>query len=517
MSTNKLEKKIKSIFASEQKEQLITQDGKRNLYFDRNRKHFIKFILDVKTTCSTIQNQHKEEINRKLKEIYGKDVNTENFSFLIVELMGNKFEGKVAFIDLKLNVNETSIFNILQNTQLMLCYLPINLHNSYLKKNSKNLIKMDSAENDFETDEIPLKEKKEIKIFLPKTIIHYYNYNKKAFSKEKIRINENDIYIFAKQDRQILIKDIKKINNSQIENIGIDCIYKNYEIYGDRPRFCIEIITIYNEKFLIGRNTFEHFITLSKAIEYALINYKNNYVHNSLKNRITEENNILLYTNKLIAQSSSTINDLVINKEKRKIFFKDFQEKNLADIVNNIIDFKSNWKKGKYPKSINNLEMILTIINEKMGKEELDKYEKIINKDTIKIINEINNNIKKLYEEYTNNNEIKKENLTNKLNQMINLNVLDNLYCKIKEEYLTKYFEENNLINDKNCGNFSINKNNCKILENTKLILGNYFTNIFKFKNEDFLYLGGNEVEENIKNVNNEINQQKYFRHSVFK
>ena len=524
MSTNKFEQKIKSIFASDQKEKLITQDGRRNLYFDRNRKHFIKFILDVKTTCSTIQNQHKEEINRKLKELYGNNVNTDNFSFLIVELMANKFEGKNAFIDLKLNIYDTSIFNILQNTQLMLCYLPINLHNNYLKKNSKNSIKTetDCAENDFEIWNFPFEKKekkdKKLEIYLPKTIIHYYNSNKKAFSKEKIRISEIDIYIYAKLDMQILIKDIVSINNSQKENIGIENIYKNYVIYGEKPKFCIEIITVNKERFLIGRNTYEHFVTLTKALESASINYKNQYMNNSLNNRIMEENNNILYTHKVIAQSCSTINDLVVNKEKRKILFKDFQEKNLADIVNNIMEFKINWKKGKYAESINNIEMILKIINEKMGKEELDKYQKIINKDIIEKINEINNNIKKICEENNNNNEIKDENVINKLNQTIDINILDNLYCQIKEEYLSKYYEENNLINDRNYGNFIINKNNCKILENTKLLLGHYFTNIFKIKkDEDFLYLGGGEVEEIIKDFNNELNMKKKFVRTVLK
>ena len=520
MSTNKLEK-IKSIFASDQKEKLITQDGKRNLYFDRNRKNFIKFLLDVKTTCSTILNQHTEEINKKLKEIYGNDVNTDNFSFLIVELMGNKFEGKLAFIDLKLNINDTSIFNILQNTQLMLCYLPINLHNNFLKQKSKNFIKMDRPETDFEIiDEIPSKEKKEKKteIFLPKTIIHYYNNNKKAFSKEKIRITEKEIYIYAKQDKQILIKDIANIINSHKENNGIDNILKNYVIIGEKPRFCIEIITVYKERFLIGRNTFEHFVTLSRAIELASINYKNIYINNRLNNRIQEENNNLLCTNKLISQSSSTINDLVINKEKRKILFKDFQEKNIADIINNIIEFKVNWKNGKYTESINNIEMILKIINEKMEKEELDKYQKIINKETIDKINEINNNIKKICEENNNNNEIKDENMTNKFSQVIDINILDNLYCQFKEEYLSKYYEESNFINDKNYGNFNINKNNCKIHENIKLLLGHYFTNIFNMqKDEDILYLGGEEVEKNIKKFNSDLKQQKSFIHNVFK
>ena len=509
--------KIKSIFASEQKEKLITQDGKRNLYFDKNRKNFIKFSLDVKTTCSTIQKIHKEEIDKKIKEIYGDDADLQKFGFLIVELIANKFEGKPSLIDLKIGMNDTILFNALQNRQLILCYLPINMHNQILKKSSKNSNKIEENINNKDNNEEEIcsykgKSEKDIKVFLSKTVIHYYNNNKKSFTKEKIKVTEKEIYIFAKQDRSFLIKDISNINILGSEEKENENFFKNYEIKGEKPKYCIDITGSNNESLLIGRNTLEHFITLNKAIEWAMINYKNYHSNFVLNNRLTEENSGLLITNKFIAQSCFSLNDFIINKEKRKIFFKDFKDINLANITNNIIEFKSSFQKEKYNDAIIKIKNILEIIHEKMEGEENIKYEKIINKERINKIEEINNKIKEICKD--DNNIDGDENKIKEIEQIININIFDDIFLEIKEEYLIKYFNENNLANDKN--NDYLNINNSRIIQNSKLLLGHYFTKIFNLnKEEDFLYLGGKEVEEMAEKFNNKLMEEKLNRHYV--
>ena len=199
---------IKKIFNNENKEKLITDDGKRNLYFDKARKNFIKFSLDVKTTCEYIFQTYKEDINKKLIEIYGNDVNIEEFSFLIVELIGNKLQKKPTYIELKIGMNDTMLFNVLQNNQLMLCFLPKNVYNYGIKKNSKNIIEYSPMKKDFyksvKHSKFNWKNKNNITVYLAKTIIHYYNNDKKSFSKEKIKITENEISIlYGKQTQSI--------------------------------------------------------------------------------------------------------------------------------------------------------------------------------------------------------------------------------------------------------------------------------------------------------------------------
>ena len=125
MNTSK-RNKIKAKFTRDQKENINTQDGKRNLYFDRERENFIKFGLVVGTTCSYILKNYKEDIINKLKEINRQEeVNLNNYSFFIVELIANKYEKKQTLIDLKINMEDSSLFNILQNRQLILCFLPV--------------------------------------------------------------------------------------------------------------------------------------------------------------------------------------------------------------------------------------------------------------------------------------------------------------------------------------------------------------------------------------------------------
>ena len=514
MQRNKFDK-IKSIFSINQKEKLITEDGKRNLYFDRQRKNFIKFSLEVKTTCSTIYKIHKEEINKKIQEIYGQNINNKDFAFLIVELIANKFEQKPTLIDYKIGMDDKYLFNVLQNSQLMLCYLPYNNHNNSFKKHVKNtLIPIPSITNDLykdiEMNNYKTKDKKELEIFLSKTIIHYYDENNKSFSKEKIMVTEKELTIYAKRNRYILINEMAQMNICLSKNENeTEKFLKNYIINGDKPKFFIEIVTSKKEKLLIGRNTFEHFVTLVKSIERASNKFKNNFYNTILNNKIIEENNSLFATNNIIAQSCFTINDFITNKEKRKILFKDFHDINLAHIVNNIIEFKINIKKKKYNEAINKIKNILEIIKEKMTEEELDKYKDIITQEKVKEIEEINKKINDICGEgEININE--DENNIDELNKIINIYMFDSFYIEIRDKYISKYYEDNFLNNE------SLDVNDSKLRDNVKLLLGKYFTNIFNFnKNEDINYLGSDVVENLIEKVEKDIMRERLAKRYV--
>ena len=508
MNKNKLDK-LKGIFHRDQKEKLITEDGKRNLYFDRERKNFIKFTLEVTTTCSTIFKTYKEEINKKLIEIIGVNIDLNNYAFFIVELIANKYDYKPILIDLKIGMNDNILFNTLQNKQLMLCYLPINKPNFLIKKNSRNLPQILPEQNDLykgiEINNYKHKDESKREVYLPKTIIHYYNDEKNCFSKEKIKVTEKELVIYANKNRSILIKDMREMKVMPGGNEKeIQAFFKDYIINGEKPKYCVEIITADKEKLLIGRNTFEHFTTLVRSIELASNNFANYFANTTLNNKILEESNGLFATNNFLAQRCFSINDIVINKEKRKILFKNFEEINLANIVNNIMEYKSFFKKQKYYKAVGKIKNILEIIKEKMTKEELDKYEKIISKERIEKIEEINNKIKEIYGE--NNDDIlidRDEKKSNELKKIINIYTFDPLYLEIKEEYISKYFNENYSSNE--------NNNNTQIMENFKLISGYYFSKIFKInKEKDILFLGGEEVEENIKKENDKIIQKRF-------
>ena len=194
--------------------------------------------------------------------------------------MTNKSEKKQTLIDLKISMEDSSLFHILQNNQLILCFLPIEKIDTSIRKKFRDEMEIyktpDNLIVEAEVNNVKNKDKNEIITYLEKTIIHYYN-DKNSFSKEKIKVTEKEITIFyGKEQKKIYIKDIKakSLITSSDEN-KIQNFFKDYVINGDKPQFCIEIITGNGQKLLIGRNTYQHFVTLVKAIDIACVNFKN--------------------------------------------------------------------------------------------------------------------------------------------------------------------------------------------------------------------------------------------------
>jgi len=506
MNTSK-RNKIKAKFTRDQKENINTQDGKRNLYFDRERENFIKFGLVVGTTCSYILKNYKEDIINKLKEINRQEeVNLNNYSFFIVELIANKYEKKQTLIDLKINMEDSSLFNILQNRQLILCFLPVEKSDISLRKKFRDILEIsytpDNLIKEAEVNNVKNKDKNEIITYLDKTIIHYYN-EKNSFSKEKIKVTEKEITIFyGKEIKNTSIKDIKskKLITSSEEK-DIQKFFKDYTINGYKPKYCIEIISGNEQKLLIGRNTLQHFETLVKAIDIACVNFKNYFVDNFINMEMTNETNGILYTTNYISQSCFTINDLLINKEKRTILLEDFSETYLKDIVNNIMEYKVFFKKKKYSKAISRIKNILEIVNEKMTKEEKDKYEKIISKELIEKLVEINNKINEIW----NFDDIlvdRKDNNINELKKIIDMNLFDKLLLEIKDEYIIKHYDKV--------------KSEIKLNNKLKLLLAKYFLKINKLDSEqNCIYLGNENDDKIAYDFTDHLNQKRLKKNAL--
>ena len=559
--------KLKGIFTRNQKETLNTGDGKRNLYFDYQRRTYIRFQLDVATTCDMIYRIHKDEIINHLKNIYGNNIDLNNFGFTIVELNSNQYDGTPNLINLKLRMDDNIIFRALLNNQLILCYLIITKHNIALKKTVRNSGILNSI-NEVKTviHDKKSDKNKDIKVYFPKNVIHFYNYNAYAFSKEKMKITEEDIFITAKPNFQLLIKDIKSITTFLSTNPDDAKKYlTNYKIYGEKPIFCIQIeVKDKKNNLLIGRNSYDTFMLVYKALDAAINNYQNYYSDFNTNNKIIQHNINFISTCNDILREPSSIDDFIINKEKRKIFFKSYNEIEIIGICNNIMEFKKNFNRNKYSNSVNNINNIANIID-KLEKE--NKYIDVINAENVQKINNIWNKIKdickinfeidennnrenensnsnKNLEVNDNNNDNnttdsspenntinKEENLPsnkideaknnnnsniklsedqiNNLKEIINIHSFDYLYLEIKEKYLTHYHEQ--IFNNNNKTNLK------EIKSNLKLILGNYFLNNFEMKQEnDFVYLGGDEIEKTIEEFNKELNKEKIDNTRVF-
>ena len=88
--------------------------------------------------------------------------------------------------------------------------------------------------------------------------------------------------------------------------------------------------------------------------------------------------------------------------------------------------------------------------------------------------------------------EMSEENII-ELKKKLNINIFDNLFLEIKQNYISQYYEENK-------------GETQELKSNIKLILGNYFCQNFEMKKEqDFLYLGGEEIEKTINDFKEEL------------
>ena len=530
--------KLRGIFTKSQKEVLNTGDGKRNLYFDYQRTIFLRFQLDVATTCESIFKIHKNEIIQNIQKLYGNNINLDNFGFLIVEINANKFDGTPNLINVKLRNDDNIIFRVLLNSQLMLGFLVITKHNIILKKNVRNyglLNPINFQNNDNEEKQEKKKKSGDIHIYYQKNPIHYCQGY--TFVKEKMIITENEIIIYSKQNYKLLIKDIRTTSMFLSTNEEDAKKYlKDYKIYGERPTFCIEIKTQNDQRLLIGKNSYDSFMILYRALDAAINNYQNHYSHFNINNKIKIHNMNLFSLSNETLKNTSSLDEFIVNKNKTKILLKNFKEIELANIINNIIEYKYNLKKGKYVFALINIKILIDIINHLENENkflDLIKTEYIKNiKDSWEIINDLNfvknifaNNNSKINEDNQkvikdsvkeNNSEINcNDNITkdiifidkNNINKTIemseeniielkkklNINIFDNLFLEIKQNYISQYYEENK-------------GETQELKSNIKLILGNYFCQNFEMKKEqDFLYLGGEEIEKTINDFKEEL------------
>ena len=558
-SLNNTMNKFRGFFTKAQKEIFRSGEGKRNLYFDYNRKYFIKFALDVQTTCDTIFKIHKEKILSIVRTLYqNEDINLNDFAFFIIELNSNKFDGTQNLINIKLRMDDNNINRILLNSQFMICYLKMNKQNLEFKKQMKNkgllnpinYEKMEGGEKEENIENVEKQDKKKsktIKTYISKGNVRYYNYKDCAFSKEKITITEKDIFISSSPNYKLEIKEIKTLATF-LSTEGKDIIkyLKYYKIVGDKPIYCLEIEPKIGKKLLIGKNKYDSFMVLYKALESSINNYQNYICHLDFRNKIFQYYSNLICLSNCILRTTSSIDELVINKAKRKILFKDFKYEELVNIVNNIMDFKNNFFKMKYIESINNIKNLINTLDKILQEK---KFPDVINEDNTEYIKNILNKINELHlldneSNKTNKNQInnsvknvpskKKENtksditVKNKeqnkikktnnevkntprpsvkkakiiseeqikgLNNIINIHIFDPLFTEIKQKYISEFYEQK-----------KDNKNKNSINNSLKLILGNFISNNLGMKEEkDILYLGGDELDKTINDFNEEL------------
>ena len=480
---------LTKIFNKEERENVNTQDGMRNLYFDRNRKHFIKFFLDVTTTCQIIYNTKKKEITSKIKELHGGKANENDFCFCIVELK-NKTEDKPTLIEVKIEM-DFELFKTLQNSQLILCYLLKKKPNNDIRKLARNkvILNYDIYEgvelHEFDPN-------KKLEIFYPKSSIYLYDKFKKSFVKDSIIINEKNISFYDKQKTTIIVSDIKRdiyFTNDKSKNFLND-----FKITGNIPNFCIKILTS-TDKFLFGKKNYNDFIPLQIALNRALVNARNISTNTKLDGDILAQNCGIFATCHLIVDNCFIISEIICNKEKRKIFFKIYPNKKIANLIDNIILYKTNSKKLIYSKTVENIQNIIDIYDT-FTIDEKKNYEKFF-----KNLEDYKKYLKKI-------NELKCED--DKIKEKINNELFDNLLLGVYLEYIVPFFGELKSSIEKECSHFRIPE----IKQNFQMLLAYYLTYYYEMnKFENFYCFNKNEIYDIMKDFNESLYEeynQKY-------
>ena len=482
---------LTKIFVKEEREKVNPQDGMRNLYFDRDRKNYIRFFLDVTTTCNNIFNTKKNEIINKIKELHGPKTNVSDFCFCIVDLK-SKTEDKQTLIEVKLEM-DLELFKFLQNSQLMLCYLLIKKQNTDIRKMARNEIILNS--NTYKgVDSYKCDPNKKLEIFYPKSFIFLYDKFKKSFVKDQIIINENQISFYDKQKTKIEINDIKR--DIHFTKDKGQKYLADFKITGTIPDFCIKIFTP-SEKFLFGRNNFKDYTSLQIALKRALEYSRNIFMDKDLQSEILEENSSIFETSHLIANNCFFINEIICNKEKRKIFFKIYPNKKIANLIDNIILYKVNSKKFIFSKTAENIKNIIDILDS-FTFDEKKNYGKFF-----KDLGEYKNYLQKLngmkYE-----NDIIKGNINNEL--------FDNMLLGLYLENIVPFFNEIKSSIEKEYSHFSIPE----IKKNFQLLLAYYLMFYYQMdKLENFYFFNKNEIYEMMRDFNERLYEEYYQKYTV--
>jgi hypothetical protein len=312
-------------------------------------------------------------------------------------------------------MDDNILFQILLNEQLMLCYIKINRQNIKIKRKERNfglfypnnfgIINEEKSEDKKKSDDIH--------IYYPKNSIYFYN--SYTFTKEKIKITEEEIHIFSKKSQRFLIKDIRAtfifLSNNENE---ANKYLKDYKIFGEKPIYCLEIVAKDDKKLLLGRNSYDSFMSLYFALDAALYNYQNQYISININKKIISINGNLFLISKELMKKISPLYDLIYDKNKKEILFEKIKEKELVDIINIIYELK------KIINSDNYIEIILKITNlvdiiKKLLKEK--KFQNVINGKNTIFLKEMWKKINKLCKNENELNETK-----NTFNDKLNLN-----------------------------------------------------------------------------------------------
>ena len=323
------------------KEDFKPKDGKRKLYFTSDMQYSISYILEPNTTCESIFEIHKNTIYLKLGEIF-KDpkIDLNNFDFYLVDLKGIKNSQNNLLTKIKLN-RKMLIYNFLQNTKTILCFLQKNIKNSISRIKERNKILDDKINitNDklLEIKKNYLINKQTDDFFTNKTIF-LYNFDTKSYNKLKANLSEKQLTIRSKNEKIILIQDINSLyycdnKDPMIEPLNVASGYK--------PQSYI-ILKTNDEQIIIGLKNEDKRKKWEAGLNFVLANYKTFTNDIDLKININDLKTTLSENEIKIIENTLVHENLLKNKDRKYIlFYSLFEDKQIAKLIDDIFTYQN--------------------------------------------------------------------------------------------------------------------------------------------------------------------------------
>ena len=455
------------------------------LYFDRNTEIYIDFTLEKIKNCKDIYNTLRQEIEEKVKEIYGniKEEN-KNFNFILINSKINNKADNSKSIELKLN-NDTPIIDLINSKQYYLCYLPIEKRDIAFKKNKRNNLeeKKNEINKKFLGIELDSLITNDLENYLINEGIYLLNKTNLEFLYGKGNINEKILEIETKKyTLKIKISTIRKIeyyDNKLPPNL------EGLKIKTKKPNY---MFIIYHDNIsnIFGLYQQKSYLTWKKSINLAKIKYNNINVDSTFNNNISAYNYQLFVRSHSIPNKCSTINQILGNLEKRKIFLEELTDKKISDIISSIYSYKILVKQKKFFEAWMSLKQISfyvdfnNIEDAKQKKKEIKKYSHIFTQERIDLYNnavlKVNDAISQIR-----NLENYEEEMNNVLKNNFEQDLFDQLYFELFELYIQPYFQQiKNILNTE----YIFDKKPI-IVQKYHLLLSKYCINYFNMKNID--------------------------------
>ena len=413
---------------------LLQRSDKCKLYLDRNRIYFIEFDMEKINTCKKIYDLLKNDIEKKINQLYRNIPKEYNFNFVMIfSKLNSRYDNKT-LIEIKID-RSFKFTELMQTYQYSLYYLPEIKYdikkNLYKEKYKGALNKKEEIINSINNTELEKYLSNEGIYYFDKTAIQFL-YGKGYVDEQKIIINVKKLNI------EIIINQIKK--DEYFDNK----LPLSLQVFQTKcPNYILEIRQN-NTTHILGLYKPKSFLIWKNAITLARIKNKSRRIDSQL-NKDIDQSNYILFTNcHLIPSKCFVINQILENPEKRQIFLEQFEDKKISDITSNIYNYKINIKNKDYIGALACLKQISfytdfdNIENELEKKIEMEKYKNIFTKERIERYKIL---VKKVNDVFTN--AVKKgEDIKNILEGFLDQDLFDNLYYQIYEIYILPFFQK---------------------------------------------------------------------------